>query len=172
MATRANKASHLTGRHDGFQGIAFLAAGPQVNAVVRFQVRIRWPTIENAGEAGCSCPASRMSGVGNRQTHRQMVSVFGRERVLSGVFGLCGRGAGRVARHPSLTVLGNVCVPDAATAAALNAHDEEERRGWPSGTFDPMDAGVVRHHRSRSAVAAPTAPSVPHVCPSKAHLPS
>ena len=150
MATRANKASHLTGRHDGFQGIAFLAAGPQVNAVVRFQVRIRWPTIENAGEAGCSCPASRMSGVGNRQTHRQMVSVFGRERVLSGVFGLCGRGAGRVARGPPLTALETAGVLNAATAAALTAHDEEERRGWPFSTFGLMDAGVVRRHPRRS----------------------
>jgi len=34
-AMNSIKALHLTGRHDGFRDITFLAAGPQVNAVVR-----------------------------------------------------------------------------------------------------------------------------------------
>jgi len=91
-----------------------------------------------------------MSGVGNRQTHRQMASVCGRDRVLLGVIGLCGSGAGRVAPDPSLTMLGNVGAPDAA-AAVLNAHDQERRWGAHMALSTPWTRALsVAAHAGRS----------------------
>jgi len=107
----------------------------------------------------------------NRQMHRQMVSVFGRERVLSGVFGLFGPGVDGVARDPPLTALGTAGVLD-RPPSQRSTPTIKRSEGRPSGTFDPMDAGVVRRHPRRSAVAARTSPPVPHVRASKAHLPS
>jgi len=104
------------------------------------------PTNISAGEAGCSCPASRMSSVGNRQTYRQMVSVFGRQRVFSGVFGLCSRGVGG-RRDPPLTALGIVGVLDTRPS----------QRSTP--TMKRSGGAAVWHLRPHGCVRCPSPPT-------------